>query len=53
MEAAPVIAAHELVVTEPAYLLAVLVTVLAVSIACHLHRDQARERHHERKNGGL
>jgi hypothetical protein len=46
--------AHELVVTEPAYLLVLLVVAVAVSLACHVHRDQARERHHERRaNGGF
>lgn len=47
------IAAHELTVTEPSFLLVLLGVAAVMAIACHLHRDRARERHHQRKNGGL
>lgn len=47
------IAAHELAVSEPAFALVLIVVAGLTAIGCHLHRDQARARHHERKNGGL
>lgn len=39
--------------TEPAFAFVLLVVAALTAIGCHLHRHQARARHHDRKNGGL
>jgi len=45
--------AHEIGLTEPTYGLFLLFTAAAVALACRAHREQARERHHERREKGL
>jgi hypothetical protein len=48
-----VIGVYELTVLSPGMAIACVLIGVCVAIACHAHRDMARERHHKRKNGGL